>query len=194
MSTTFDEAREALRLRQADSAFEHGLRVAQTAGSLAMIYGVPHEDAMLAGLLHDWDRELAGDDLVARAQELGLELDDADMRAPKLIHAWTGSEALSIEFPHLSQDVLVAVRSHTLGGNAMPPLAQVVYIADMIEPARHFKGVDDLREAVGSLSLDELFALAYQHTVLHLVRARKPLHPSTAAVYNAVVARTHDEF
>jgi predicted HD superfamily hydrolase involved in NAD metabolism len=193
VSVDFERAREALRERQGDPAFDHGVRVAQTAGSLALIYGIAHDEAMLAGLLHDWDRELSGDELLVRAADLGVGVDDAQAGSPKLIHAQTAAAALRREFPELSDDVIDAVGAHTLGAVSMTPLAQVVYVADMIEPSRHYKGADDLREAVGTLSLDELFALAYQQTMMHLIRSRKPLHPQTAQIYNAVVARAHDE-
>ena len=41
----------------------------------------------------------------------------------------------------------------------MTPLDMVVYLADMIEPNRDYPGVQDLRDAVGAVSLSELFAL-----------------------------------
>ena len=70
----------------------------------------------------------------------------------------------------------------------MSDLDMVVYLADMIEPDRGFPGVDDLREAVGTVPLPDLFALGYQHSVSHLVSARRRIHPATVAVWNTLVA------
>ncbi len=64
-----------------------------------------------------------------------------------------------------------AVARHTVGAPDMTDLDMVVYLADMIEPAATYPGVDELREAVGDgLALRELFALGYQLSVMHLVR------------------------
>ena len=70
----------------------------------------------------------------------------------------------------------------------MTDLDQVVYLADMIEPARDYRGVDELREAVGEVPLSELFALGYRASVMHLVRTRRRIHPETVAVWNSLVA------
>ena len=58
----------------------------------------------------------------------------------------------------------------------------------MIESHRDYNGVETLREAVGAVSLAELFALGYQQSTRHLVDARKRIHPVTIDVWNAYVA------
>jgi HD superfamily phosphohydrolase YqeK len=76
-----------------------------------------------------------------------------------------------------------------LGDVEMSDLDRIVYIADMIEPGRDYPGVDDLREAVGSVSLNALFALCYRHTLLYLIEEGRPIHPRTVDIWNALVAR-----
>jgi len=41
---------------------------------------------------------------------------------------------------------------------------------------------------VGDVTLAELFALGYQHSVAHLVQTRRLIHPDTVAVWNSLVA------
>ncbi len=189
MSIDLDIAGAIAAAQLSDEALAHSERVADTSADLACIYGVDVGEAMLAGLLHDWHRDLSEEDLIGAAVLYGIELTDADRVVPYLLHARTGARAVADVFPGIADGVVSAVAVHTLGTCEMSPLDMVVYVADMIEPARAFKGVDDLREATGSLSLQELFALAYQHTVLHVIRSGGPLHPSTVDVWNAHCVR-----
>jgi HD superfamily phosphohydrolase YqeK len=58
----------------------------------------------------------------------------------------------------------------------------------MIEPAREYPGIEELRAAVGAVSLCELFALGYQLSVMQVVRRRRKIHPETVDVWNSLVA------
>jgi predicted HD superfamily hydrolase involved in NAD metabolism len=189
VTVSFDSAHRAVAERLSEAAAEHSLRVAKAAVDLAHIYGVDTEAAAVAGVLHDWHREVDADTLLALADTAGLAVSEADRVDPRLLHARLGALEVSTWFPGIDESIVRAVETHTLGAVRMSELDMVVYIADMIEPSRTFKGVDDLREAVGSLSLDELFAEAYRHSVMHVVRARKPLHPLTTDVWNAHCVR-----
>jgi predicted HD superfamily hydrolase involved in NAD metabolism len=185
---TYDDAQAAVRDRLGKRGAEHCERVAATAASLATAYGVDVGLARLAGVLHDWDRDRAHGELIAAAQAAGLATTPTDAAVPYLLHARTGASGVAETFPELQPEVVQAIARHTVGARDMTPLDEVVYLADMIEPARDYPGVEELRSAVGSVSLSELFALGYQHSVMHLVRRRRPIHPETLAVWNDLVA------
>ncbi|MBQ3302088.1 MAG: HDIG domain-containing protein, partial [Eggerthellaceae bacterium] len=51
-------AEQAIRERLKGGRLAHSFSVAETAVSLASIYGEDQDDARLAGLLHDWDKQL----------------------------------------------------------------------------------------------------------------------------------------
>lgn len=189
MRAVLDSAHELLAARLGPDALAHSERVARTAVDLARIYGLDETEAALAGLLHDWDREATSDELLADATALGIALDDVTRLEPRLLHAQTGAQKARAALPELPEAVLDAMCSHTVGSPQMSELEMLIYVADMIEPGRTFSGVDDLREASGTLSLVALFAEAYRHSVMHVVRARKPLHPVTIEVWNAYCAR-----
>jgi predicted HD superfamily hydrolase involved in NAD metabolism len=144
--------------------------------------------ARVAGALHDWDRERSGDELVAAAGEAGLSVSASDRAVPYLLHARTAAHGLVDAFPGIPGEIVTAVERHTVGAADMSPLDMVVYLADMIEPARSYKGVQALRDRVGVVTLPELFALGYQHSVEHLVKTRRLIHPDTVAVWNSLVA------
>ena len=181
------EARIAERL--GPEACEHSMAVARAAARLAEAYGVDPERAYLAGLLHDWAREMSGAELVSSAGEYGLEVSCVDGAVPYLLHARVGARQVAEEFSGIDDDVVAAVSAHTFGDVEMSDLTRIVYIADMIEPGRDFEGVEALRGAVGTVDLDELFARAYSETLYHLVRDRRHIHPQTVAVWNRIVER-----
>jgi predicted HD superfamily hydrolase involved in NAD metabolism len=187
-AVTYEQALAAVQARLGHKAAKHCKRVAATAASLAVVYGVDADAAQLAGVLHDWDRETPADDLLGEARAAGLEVCEADVTVPYLLHARTGALGARGALPGLSADVVQAISRHTVGAPGMTPLDMVVYLADMIEPQRDYPGVDELRDAVGEVSLAELFARGYQRSVLHLIEARKRIHPETVSVWNELVA------
>jgi len=189
MSVSYEDALTELSSRLGPDSVSHSVRVAETAATLAVMYGADEQTARLAGLLHDWDREIAHAELLESARAREIPVSDEDVSHPYLLHARTGAESLSRTFPDLPSEVLSAVERHTVGAAQMNDIDKIVYVADMIEPYRDFDGVDDLREVVGTVDLDELFARGYQQSVTYLVSQRKQIHPDTVVVWNAHVAR-----
>ena len=185
---TYEAAAALVAARLSPPAADHSRRVAETAGVLAVRYGVDEDSARLAGLLHDWDREQSSEQLFAAATSAAIEVSSADKTVPYLLHARTGASALRGTFPDLSDEVVTAVAHHTVGSVDMSDLDKVVYVADMIEPGRDYPGVEPLRELATSAGLPELFASAYQQSILHLISSRKRIHPDTVSVWNALVA------
>lgn len=183
---TYAEAREALSEVLAPESVAHCERVAESSAAVAHAYGLDEERARLAGLLHDWSRDADDPDLIAEAERLGIAIADPDRRRPYLLHARIAAAELKERFPGIDAEVLEAVATHTLGEVGMGPLAKVVYVADMIEPARKWLGVEGLRSAVGVSSLDELFVAAFAHTLGHVIERGKPLHPTALAVWNSI--------
>lgn len=183
----YEAAVAAVEARLGHKAAKHCKRVAATAAALALLYGVDADDARLAGLLHDWDRDVARGELLGRAQARGLPVTDADEANPYLLHARTGALAVREAFPALSDEIVQAISRHTIGAPDMAPLDMVVYLADMIEPHRDYPGVEELRDAVGVVSLGDLFALGYQQSMRHLIDGRRRIHPASVAVWNALV-------
>lgn len=188
MTPTYDAALAAVSSRLAPRHLEHSVRTAETAADLASRYGADVDDARLAGVLHDWSRDSSAEELLSAAARAGLTVTEADRMSPYLLHGPVAVSELREVMPDLSPDVLAAVGSHTFGAAEMSDLERILYVADMIEPARDFAGVDELREAAREEGLDELFRRAYRHTVMHLVECSRPIHPRTVEVWNAAVA------
>ena len=186
---TREDAMLALSDRLSERSFAHCRAVASQCESLARRFGVDPDDAWLAGLLHDWSRDVPAKELVARGTELGISMADIDVAVPYLLHAEVAAVELAAVFPGLGKHVLDAVERHTVGSPHMSALDMCVYVADMIEPARTFDGVEALREASTTEGLQELYARAYAASLAHLVNKKKYIHPQSVEAWNAIVAK-----
>ena len=159
----YKERRDELEKRVGPRRFKHSLGVSETAEALACVYGADKTAARVAGLLHDWDKGYDDPGILARADELGMELDAELSAMPRVLHGLTAAVALGRAFPELPPEVLAAVERHTLGAVDMSDLDMIVYIADALEPGRKGKMVQKLREKVGELELRDLFLEVYAY-------------------------------
>lgn len=194
LSDAFLAARERdLQRRLKPKRFEHALGVSATAAKLAQTYGVDVRKARLAGLLHDWDKEYSDDEIRARARELDVDVDPFVLETmPRLLHGPTAAAELARAYPDLPADVVQAVARHTAAALDMSDLDMIIYVADAIEPGRDFDDLDELRDAIGDVPLEELFVRTFNHILLTLVERRRCLHPATVEVWNHYVARTRE--
>ena len=167
-------------------------QIEDEAEMLAEEYGLSVKKARLAGLLHDWDKGLDDEQIRARVYELGME-DDVDPfvvdQMPAVLHGNTAARALARDFPEIPGDVLQAIDRHTTADENMSEFDMALYIADAIEPGRQYGRVDELRSAVGTCSLEELYYKTYEYWVFLLFERGKPLHPDTIRIWNASTER-----
>ena len=171
--------------------FAHVLRVEETAVKLAKRYGVDPEAASVAGLCHDYAKERSDADFirVIKAKRLNPILLDY---GNAIWHGQVGAELVKDELGVQNEDILNAIRVHTTGDAYLTPLAQVVYMADYIEPGRDFPGVERARR----LTKQDLgLGVAYQTqaTLAYLVEKGKPVYPQTLVTYNAWVPKYRKE-
>lgn len=199
-SETLQVLENSLLERLDDYGFRHSCGVSSLSCTLATLYGVDPLDAAFAGLLHDWDRCETDEDLLEKAYNFHIEVDEVLRANPHLLHAHTGAHSVHEyflthpELGELPQGVQQAIANHTVGCTNMTELDMVVYVADMIEPSRMYPGVDTLREMVGTVSLQALFLQCYQKTMEFLVKKRRLIHPDTLKVWNHYMADTEVMF
>jgi predicted HD superfamily hydrolase involved in NAD metabolism len=187
---TADRARRLLEQRLSIGSYEHCERTAAMAVVLATRFGVDPLMAEVAGLLHDYARDEDRSGLVDQALQLGVPVLEMEREHPYLLHARVGAAMARRDLPEVGESVLSAIAVHTVGGLPMSDLDKVVYIADMIEPERDHPGLDELRAACQSESLDECFRLAYGRTLRHLKEQGRPVHPISHAVSAGIERET----
>lgn len=170
-----------------DARYQHVLRVEQTAIQLAQANDVDVEHASIAGLTHDYAKQRPDQDFIDAIHQYRLTTDLLDY-GNAIWHGVVGAEFVKRELGVTDEDILNAIRHHTTGAEYMTPLEQVVYMADFIESARNFPGVDRARE----LTAQQLqLGVTYQskHTLAYLVSQGQPIYPQSILAYNAWIRR-----
>lgn len=190
-SKSLAHARELLKVRMKDKKkrYRHSLGVADAAVELASAYGVDEFDAACAGLVHDWDKVLDNDDLLARAIRFGISVDGSPYASVGLLHGPVAARELPELFPEFSPTVFQAVARHTVGAEDMTDLDMVVFIADAIEPNRRGDYADDLRRLVGKVSLTELFFQCFSRGLVYVLETGRYMYPTAISIYNHYVQK-----
>lgn len=163
----------------------HTLGVAYVSASLAMCHGVSHRDALVAGLLHDCAKNYPDKELLEHCLRLKLPLSDYEKRIPELLHAVYGAYLAREEYGITQEDILLAVRNHTLGRPNMTLLEQIVYLADYFEPERTQPTtpcLDEIRK-IAFQNLDEATYLVSQNSIHYFETTGKEVDPMTYQVF-----------
>ena len=176
-----DAADAFARERLSEKRYGHTARVAETVEDLARLHGLDPARARLAALLHDAARETAPEEFLRLAESWDLRIGEPERESPKLLHGPVAAELARRELGVEDEEVLGAVRDHTVGRAGMGPLAVALYVADKIEPSRDYPSVGRIRALAGQ-DLREAAAEALRRVVAHNEGRGRPVHPSSRAM------------
>ena len=177
-----DKLRSALK----ESRYQHSMGVCSEAVKMAERYGVNTDKAYLAGLLHDCAKGFDNEKQLELCKKCGLELDEVTLACPAVIHAPLGAEVAKREYGIDDEEILDAIRYHTVARAKMTDLDKIIYIADMIEPMRSFDGVEELREAAYK-DLDTAFIMALRQSMEFNLKKQNVIHPATLEAWNYIL-------
>jgi len=181
---THNEAMELMRSRLTQERYEHSLGVAQTARELAECYQVDGDKAYQAGILHDYAKSLSGEELLAIAETMPGLADEMEKQIPAVLHAPVGAYLLAREQHIEDQELLEAVKSHTLGSMGMGTLAKIIFLADMIEPGRRvYPALARIRQ-LARQDLNQAMLAGLEANIRYCRDKKKRLHPRTVEVRN----------
>jgi len=200
---TLEKAEEWMRPRISEKRFSHVRGVAKVARELAEETGCDAFLAELAGWLHDACKETKDRDLVIQALQFGLQLTPLDRVSGHLWHGPVGAETIKRDLNVTNEEVLNAIREHTLGAVEMTDLSKVVFLADCLEASRPADYTDPIWQALrGSepkkgekraekkskkkqeLDLDSAMLVACDLGLSQLIESGRTIHPKTVDVRN----------
>mgnify|MGYP002611568289 CR=1 FL=1 len=167
-----------------DSArFEHTLGVTYTAACLAMRYDADITKAQIAGLLHDCAKCLTNEKRIFLCKKHNIQMNEAELKNPQLLHAKVGSFLAMEEFDIHDQDIINAILNHTTGRPDMSLLEKIIYIADYIEPnRREIPGLSKIRQIVFQ-NIDQAICLSSERTIRYLEDNGNKIDPMTIKTY-----------
>ncbi|WP_026572384.1 bis(5'-nucleosyl)-tetraphosphatase (symmetrical) YqeK [Bacillus sp. UNC438CL73TsuS30] len=185
-----NEALKVVKEQLTDHRYQHTLGVMETAIILAKQVGADEKKAELAAIFHDYAKFRSKEEMREIILTQGFPQDLLEYNA-ELWHAPAGAYLVEKEAGITDTDVLTAIRYHTSGRPGMSLLEKVIYLADYIEPGRHFPGVEEVR-AMAKENLDKALIKSIQNTIIFLLKKNQPIYPETFQTYNDLVKKLED--
>ncbi|SJZ93369.1 bis(5'-nucleosyl)-tetraphosphatase (symmetrical) YqeK [Selenihalanaerobacter shriftii] len=182
------EMLKLLKQMISEDRLNHSLGVRDTAIELAKIYEIDLKKARIAGLLHDCAKGLSNNNLLKKAEKFGIVIDGVTIIVPPLLHGPVGAEFAKRKFKINDEEILNAIRIHTLGSEEMTSLEKIIFLADYIEPNRKCSGLDKLRKIARS-NLDLAVRKACDRTLKFHLDNHDVIHPQTLATRNAFLRK-----
>ncbi len=181
---SIDELTRILSIKLSKKRFTHSLNVAAEASKLSEHYGFSTPDtAYLAGLIHDCCKEIPADEQLSMVQRSRRNVTKAELLTAPLYHAIAGSWYAEHVFGITDEDILNAVRYHTVGRAGMSRLEEIIYIADLISADRSYKDVGKMRKFAYK-DLDKAMLEALKFSVSDVVNKNSLLPVHTIEAYN----------
>lgn len=180
----YEEFKNRLKDGMSERRYLHSLGVADEAKRLALLYGADEGKAYLAGLLHDCAKEIKNQ--AEKCDELGIRIDDMMRQNTGLIHGPLGAAVAKRDFGVSDEEILSAIRWHTLGRAGMTLLEKIVYIADYTEKNRVYEGVEELRKAVDA-DLEDAILLSIERHLKVLEKRGAAVHPNTILLRDDII-------
>lgn len=171
-----------VKARLSEKRFLHCLRTSITAKELALRFGADPDRAAVAGLLHDYAKEIPEATYQEVITKQGFDLDLLNY-SRAIWHGVVGVYFIKTELGVTDPAILQAIKTHTTGSAAMTTLDKVVFVADYIEPARDFEGANLARTAAQT-DLTAAVGIELRETLTSLVARQLKIYPETIAAYN----------
>lgn len=179
MTTELTVIRKKLETKLKEERYIHTLGVMYTAASMAMRHGADIQKSMTAGLLHDCGKYCDVNEQIRLCRKHDIELSDAELEVPALIHAKLGTYLARQEYGITDSEILNAITYHTTGRPSMTIIEKIVYLADYIEPGRKkIPGLSEVRAAAFD-DIDAAVRMTAESTLAFLKRAGRKVDPMT---------------
>lgn len=181
---TIDKAEKIIKDHLLARRLAHSFRVAEVASDLASAYGFDSDRAEIAGLLHDFAKEFSREELLQLGERYQLSANFT--KHPHLLHGPVAAYYLKEYYAVHDDEILEAIAFHTVGKAGMGPLAQIVYVADYIEPGRRYINFEEVNKCRDK-GLDELTFYVVSQTVKYLKKQEAFIHPNACQLYDTLM-------
>ena len=168
-----------------EERYIHSLGTADCARELAGKYNLDPEKAYFAGLLHDCAKCFSKEKLKEIIDE-NLSVEACEMLNYKTLHAPVSAYVAEKDFGVKDEEILSAIRWHTLGKINMTDFEKIIFLADKIEPNTRDK---EYSEEIKSLlnqknGLNLALLRCYKETIKSLAKRELKICMVTIDIYN----------
>lgn len=184
-----DEIEQILKRELSKERYLHTLGVRDCAVELAKRYNLDIKKAELAGLLHDCAKCKTNDELKEIINKFLDDVDKNELKNYKTLHAPVGAYYAKEKFNIEDNEILSAIRWHTLGRVNMTMFEKIIFLADKIE--KNTRDLNYRNEIIkilddneGEKGLNLALLRCFIETVKSLAERRLYICKTTIDVYN----------
>lgn len=180
-----DEIKKWLKENLNDERYIHSLGTAECAAKLAIKFGLDSEKAYISGLLHDCAKCFSKEKLKQIIND-HLQVEECEMLNYKTLHAPVSAYIAQKNFGVEDNEILSAIRWHTLGKIDMTTFEKIIFLADKIEPnTREEKYRNEILEILnGENGLNLALLRCYKETIKSLAKRELKICLTTINIYN----------
>src|SRR5699024_8778339 len=157
---------------------------------LAQKYDVSIHRVKTAALLHDYAKCFSINELKDYIQTFNLPTELLSFHH-ELWHGPVAAELVKERFSIMDEEILNAIRYHTTGRVGMTTLEYIIFVADYIEPARSFPGIEEVR-LMAKVNVESAARKALRNTIIFLMNQDQAVHPDSYMAYNHLTVKTKE--
>ena len=113
-----------------------------------------------------------------------------EIENPKTHHAPAGAIVAKKNFGVDDEEILSAIRWHTIGKLNMTKFEKIIFLADKIEKTRPDDYAEPIRNALFNKGIDEALLVCYKSTIKSLVDRNLTICTATIDIYNELLTKT----
>ncbi len=177
-----EELKERLKTCLNEERYWHSIGTMEMAVELAKRFNCDEEKAQIAGLLHDCAKCLSDKELM----EYKDNFEECEKISPKTWHAPVGAIIAKRDWGITDEEILSAIRFHTIGKKGMSDFEKIIFIADKIEKrTREDKFREKIEKTLNKTNnLDAAMLKSFKITIKSLLKRKLPICFQTVDVYN----------
>ncbi|NSQ62657.1 HD domain-containing protein [Enterococcus faecalis] len=177
-----NEIKQYLVSKNCEKTYYHCMEVGEYAYQLGEKYLTSPEKVSIAGYLHDISAIYPNNQRISVAQKYGIELNEAEMAFPMIIHQKISKSIAKMDFGIEDNEILSAIECHTTLKKNYSNIDLVLFVADKIKWDQEGKPpyLDGLLQAL-NCSLENAAYFYIDYILKHDI---KVVHPWLWDAYN----------
>ncbi|HHZ9325676.1 TPA: bis(5'-nucleosyl)-tetraphosphatase (symmetrical) YqeK [Enterococcus faecalis] len=177
-----NEIKQYLVSKNCEKTYYHCMEVGEYAYQLGEKYLTSPEKVSIAGYLHDISAVYPNNQRISVAQKYGIELNEAEMAFPMIIHQKISKSIAKMDFVIEDNEILSAIECHTTLKKNYSDIDLVLFVADKIKWDQEGKPpyLDGLLQAL-NCSLENAAYFYIDYILKHDI---KVVHPWLWDAYN----------
>ena len=184
-SKNIEFIKQWLKEELTDEKYIHSLGVMEYAITLAKKFDLDIQKAQVAGVLHDCAKNFDKKLMFEIIQFKNISVFEKEKEHLKTLHAPISAFIAKSEFGVKDEEILNAIRFHTIARTEMTDFEKIIFIADKIERNTREKELTEKVEAIldENNGLNKAMLFLMGRTINHLKEKNKEIDEYTTSVY-----------